>query len=158
MTPDKSIYWMRKLLRNESNIGIVGQLSPPRIGWTAFSVFLEWRHFRPSTSDADQLQVFTLPWEDIMWSVLIFPQAKVEIADDLMRQLGLRRANGIPTMFPGPKFFPVQAPNLWTAENIDGHFVYRNNRATGVTAEEAERTAINQELARWGRPPRYPNR
>jgi hypothetical protein len=45
----------------------------------------------------------------------------------------------------GKHSFPIQLPNIYTLENVRGHFIYKNN-ATGKTALELEAEAVEREI------------
>jgi hypothetical protein len=178
---EKALYWLRKWLDHDCH-GVIGSVDPPRIGFRSWLAFLEFRHFRPGTPEAPLLRVMYVKWQGTFWAVAVFPEAYLSVADDLLGLLGLRRQDGIPRMIagavadvqlavraaadikggrrPGPapgtlkmESFPTgDHTRLWTAENVEGHFAFRNDPALGKTAEQAELEAINAERVRWGFP------
>lgn len=132
-------------------IGFIVQLAPRRVGTLAFISFLEYRHFAPGTASATELQIALIPWEGMRWAVLVIPLVKRPLAEELLQRLGLRIADGVPTCFSasGVSRFPIDQANVYTIENIQGHFVYRNDPALGKTAEQLEDEAVERERREW---------
>lgn len=131
-------------------IGFVCMIDPPRIGAAAFIAFLEHRYFTPVPLPRDDFELAEVFWEEMVIFILVIPGSYRAQAETIARELGLRFANGVPHVFSGAgeRHFPVDVPNLFTLENIPGHFVYRNNPAERKTARDYELEAIDREVAR----------
>ncbi|MDB6020787.1 MAG: hypothetical protein JWQ04_644, partial [Pedosphaera sp.] len=114
ITPDKIAY--------------VVQLSPRRIGVLAFATFLEYRHFPPAPVN-DDFQIAIIDWEGMRFGLACIPRSKEPLAIGVMQELGLRAADGAPTMLSnkGVTQFPINLPNVFNIEHVPGHFVYRND-------------------------------
>lgn len=139
---------LREWLRGDV-VGFILGGEPRRLGGRAFMTFLEYRHFPPRSPVNAEFCLVTMKWEGIIWNVVIIPKAKRGLADALMSELGLRAANGVPHVFTnqGQAHFPVDVPNLFTIENVAGHFVYRNEPASQKTAYDFEDEACDKVIA-----------
>lgn len=147
-----------------------------RIGVQSFVTFLEYTYFRPGTPMNSHFRFAIVKWEELKWFVVIIHKKHLQKADDLAKLLGLRRADGVPTMIHAGKNldavgvarsketarrvfgeslgaemegmavvrFPLDAPNVWTMENIEGHFTYENNPELEAKARAFEAQACEQ--------------
>jgi hypothetical protein len=146
-----------------TKVGLLCILSPRRIGALSFIVFLEHRHFPPGTPENEHFNVVLMPWEGMRFALVVIHKRHLPVADELARTLGLRRANGVPTLIGenarlaalgttrpedrrDEKRFPLDLPNVFTMENIRGHFAYANDLATAKTAYDFEDEAIAREM------------
>jgi hypothetical protein len=138
-----------ELSREGNKIGLVGQVD--RVGVPSFSVFLEYRLFTPCTPQNDLLDICLVEWERLHWVILVFHKTHLPRVDELMKTLGLRRADGVPTMIThkGVTRFPANSDNVFTIENIKGHFTYRNDLTLHKTAQDFEMEAIDREFAEF---------
>lgn len=147
---------------------IAGFLSPDRVGYVcclmprqpgrwAFLHFLEYRHFQYHTPERHEHMICHMVWETMMFGIVIIPKVKEHLADGIMAELGLRAANGVPHVLVGEAgrlreaHFPIDKPNLFNVEHIEGHFVYHNNPALNKTAFDFEDEACERELNAWQR-------
>ena len=154
---------------DHTKVGLLCLLSPRRIGVLSFIVFLEHRHFLPGTPENEHFGVVLMLWEGMRFAVVIIHKRHLPVADELARTLGLRRANGVPTLIaekalltalgttrPGDrrdeKRFPLDLPNVFTMENVPGHFAYANDPATAKTAYDFEDEAVARETETFGKP------
>jgi len=124
-------------------------LYPRRIGALSLLVFLEHRHFTPVPVPREDFQLLDIHWEGMRLALVIIPADKRSLADALIAELGLLAADGVPHVIDsaGAKHFPVDLPNLFTLENIDGHFVYRNDPTLNKTADDFEQEAVDAAIA-----------
>lgn len=139
----------KKFIFNPHSVVLV--MSTERIGVQSFCVYLELRRFPPGTPLNQEYQLGFVQWEDLVWTLLVIPRCKLYQADELLAQLGLRRADGVPHLMVLSEgglrqaHFPIDRPNMFTIENIPGHFAYLNDPALNKTAEEFEAEAIKRE-------------
>jgi hypothetical protein len=126
-------------------VGFIVMLRPFRIGGLAFLTFLEHRHFTPVPLPCASFELAEIHWEEMVFALCLIPASRRPLAEAIAQELGLRFANGVPHVFTrsGEFHFPIDKPNLFTVENIPGHFVYRNNPAQNKTAEDYEMEAVN---------------
>ena len=82
------------------------------------------------------------------------------MANALMAQLGLKAEQGDLVVGIGtldkdnkvaeatvvPKLFPINGPNVYTLNNVPGHFVYSGDSPSIERALEAERAAVVREI------------
>jgi len=134
-------------------VGLLGCLSPRRIGVLSFVTFLEHRHYKPGTPASQELIVAILKFQGMVFALVAFPRYRFPQALWLANQLGLRVADGVPTVASatGITHFPLQLPNLFTLENVPGHFAYKNSDALLKSAFDFEDEAIERET-NAGRP------
>lgn len=150
MNETKKLQEVAALLAREGNkIGLVGSIE--RVGVPSFAVFLEHRLFTPCTPLNDLLMMSLAEWEGMHWIILVFHKTHLPGVDELMKTLGLRRADGVPHMMTGKGVipFPVNSDNVFTIENIKGHFTYHNDHALNKTAQDFEQEAMDRELAEF---------
>jgi hypothetical protein len=136
---------MTRILRGQPKTGLIGMNG--RVGVRSFMVFFEHRYFPPGTSWNSDFEYFLVKWEMFLWEICIFPNGRLAKADALLAKLGLHRSDGVPMILDseGKHSFPIQLPNIYTLENVRGHFIYENN-ATGKTALELEAEAVEREI------------
>ena len=129
-------------------LGIVGQMSPPRIGVNAFSVFLEFRHFTPRDPALNAKYEYALVKapDGIVFFLILVPQSYRPVVDALLVELKLRLADGVPHILGNGKawHFPVVKPNVFTLENLEGSFVYFNNPELFRQALAVEKDKIDE--------------
>lgn len=132
-------------------VGYICMLNPRRIGVLAFITFLEYRHFPPKPFN-DDFQMALVRWEMMEYAVVVIPRAKEDLARVILKELGLRIADGIPRCISstGTCSFPIDLPNVFTIENVPGHFAYKNDPALEKTAFDCENDAIAAEYRRLG--------
>jgi hypothetical protein len=147
-TKPSSIAEIRKRVTPDK-VGFVVGLQPFRTGGLAFLTFLEHRHFTPVPLPRDDFELAEIHWEETVFAVCLIPASMRPAAEQIARELGLRFADGVPHVFTaqGDQHFPIDLPNLFTVENIEGHFVYRNNPAERKTARDYELEAVNRAIA-----------
>jgi len=141
----------RKLLTPDK-LAVVVMGAPRRIGGKAFLTFMEDRHFSPLNGKLNALwTLFFLRWEGMIFHVAVYPREYRRHAEQVCQELGLRLADGVPTILDGSgiKRFPLDQPNVWTFEHVPGHFVFKNNPVEGKTAEQYEDEACEKIHARW---------
>lgn len=146
-----------RAMLNPSRIALVSMAE--RIGIQSFVVFLEYRYFKPGTEMNKHFHFAIVDWMQMKWFVVIVHKRHLETVDKLAKLLGLRRGNGIPHMItfergqPIKARFPLDTDNVWTMENIEGHFCYNNNRDLERKAREFEHRACDAEIeehyAKW---------
>ena len=140
---------INRILLGQPKIGLIGMEG--RVGVRSFMVFFEHRYFPPGTSWNADFEYFLVKWEHMLWEICIFPDTRLAKADALLAKLGLRRSDGVPMVIDseGAHPFPIQLPNIYTLENVPGHFIYKNNLSTGKTALEVEAEAVQREIQRF---------
>lgn len=115
-----------------------------RLGAASLAGAIEWYWYPPNTDRNRLFDIYFTDWEDLRWMVIAFPAGRLDEVKRLAKQLGLRLANGVPTMFslaskrPSdiiPLFFPGERlPNgrdnmaMMTIENDAGSPVYQNRK------------------------------
>lgn len=129
-------------------IGFICCIAPRRIGVISFMTFLEYRHFKPGTPANELFQMALINWETMGFALVVIPWIHLEQAKWILKQLGLRVADGVPTLIHagGVKRFPIDLPNVFTVENIAGHFLYKNSPDLLKTAEDFEDEACQREI------------
>lgn len=113
----------------------VGMLIPPRPYVCLYSLLLEHRHYEPHVKERNDLfQVWIVRWQDIDWQLIAIPVQDRPLAEAVAREVGLRFANGTPTLIVqagkvsavgstriSPTMdairFPFDTPNVYTLEN-----------------------------------------
>jgi hypothetical protein len=135
-------------LINKDNVGLVVEGS--RMGARSFVTFLEYRRFPPDTPLNTDFNLCMMLWGGLVWWLVIIPSGKLYQADEQLKQLGMRRADGVPhmiTMENGNlkhEHFPLDLPNVCTIENVPGHFAYHNDPALNKTAKQFEDEACDR--------------
>lgn len=130
-------------------IGFLVTMQPRRIGGYAFMSFLEHRWFTPVPAPSKDYELARIEWEGMLLFLCLIPKSKLPAAQAIARELGLRFADGVPHVISsqGVAVFPIDEPNVFTLENIPGHFVYRNNTAENKTADDYEDEAVDRVVA-----------
>lgn len=108
-----------------------------RPGTMIMSAMIEWTWFVPGSSTAHRFELRRVVWEDIPFLVMTFPRKKFPAIRSLAKRLGMRVADGVPTLldhngtshFPGGRL-PNYQPNcaMYSLENDSGSPIYQNNR------------------------------
>ena len=131
-------------------IGFIVMMEPRRVGGLAFLTFLEHRHFTPVPLPKDDYELFQIQWEGTLLVLCLIPGSKRMEAHAIAKELGLRFADGVPHIIStgGAVHFPIDLPNVFTVENVPGHFVYKNNQAEQKTAFDYEDEAVEREVAK----------
>lgn len=134
---------IHELLRNPNRVGYIVSMNPPRVGTLTFVVRLEHEHFKPDTPKNELFELVTVPWEGMQYIIATIPKEYQECADRLMKELQLRPANGVPTIFgpTGITPFPFQYPNLYNVTWVEGHPGYKGDHGAMLKKEQEE---INQ--------------
>ena len=73
-----------------------------RPGALWFAAKLEHEHFVPGTPENDQYELMFLEWpkeDPHYWAVITIPLAKRHLAERVAGEIGMRLANGVPTIF-----------------------------------------------------------
>lgn len=163
---------LRELV-NPSRVALVTMAN--RVGARVFMTFLEYKYFTPGTPMNAHFRMACVTWAEIKWFVIIIHKKHLEKADHLAKLFGLRRADGVPTVIYWEGYdkvqgvaavrdpatakkvapdlrevverFPLDAPNVWTMENIAGHFTYGNDKALEQKARDFEDQACEQLFA-----------
>lgn len=120
---------IKEFTSREDLLHLVGMLFPPRPGVRAFNVLLEHTHYVPGTSRNDDFTVHVLRWgnTDMLWFITSVPMVDRHLAEECAERVGLRIADGIPTMFSPDGTvltFPADGSTVFTLENTEGHAVY----------------------------------
>jgi len=153
-------------------INYIGDMA--RIGVWSFITFLEYRQYPPGTMLNQSFHLTLTAWEGLRFAVVSIPRNRSREAEALMQTLGLRAADGIPTMLVGGEISDIAAtmgairtggavpgvrrfPNFNTATcftleySKPGHFAYQNDRALNKTAHDFEREAVEREVETFNR-------
>jgi hypothetical protein len=77
-------------------VGYVLAWVPRRTEVRAFMTFLEYRHFTPDTPVNVEFDLFQVPFAEMTFFLVVVPKAKSGLAEQVMRELGLRAAGGVP--------------------------------------------------------------
>ena len=164
MNPPKLTYddrELHRLLQTQKRVGITFSVEPRRIGARAWMTFLEWRHFSPKLGLNHLFVLAYVKFEGMLFGMVIIPREKLPEADAIAKEVGLRRADGVPTLIAFEngrqrvKFFPFNYNNVFNLENVRGHFVYQNDDATKRTAEQVEDDAMDKFLEEQGVRPQH---
>lgn len=150
MSPDRiaSIDTVNEMLATQPVIGYVCDNNRP--GTLAFMTFLELRHFPPGTILNNDYQLAIVGFVGMAWPTVIIPRSKADIAEAILKELGLRRANGIPHCISsvGVEVFPLHGDNLFTVEFAEGHFAYKSISETEIAITK-ENAAVDAERAKF---------
>jgi hypothetical protein len=111
---------LQKMTADQTRFFVVTMLTRP--GATAFSERLENTLYPPGTPKNELFQITIVRWPDDDpvpgdWCVLSFPIADRPAAEKIANECGLRFADGVPTILPGPLWFPMSGANVWTLES-----------------------------------------
>lgn len=162
-----------RAMLNPSRVALVSIIE--RVGFRVFMTFLEYKYFTPGTPMNSHFRMAVVTWGEMKWVVIFIHKKHLEKADGLLKLFGLRRADGVPTVIRaetavdiqmavrnketamktfGREFngmvverFPLDAPNVWTIENVAGHFTYGNDKALEQKARDFEDQACEQLFA-----------
>ena len=158
---------VRRLGSNLGCVHLIGLLERPCVG--LFAVRLEHRHYPPGTLANDLFEMRLVKWEDMVWSVVTIPTGGRPDAAAIADGVGLRFADGVPTVFAahpgGPTIrvgglvlpetsisrFPLDSPTAWTLEQRPDSELYRiagGRRDLHAWATEQARIEIEQFQAR----------
>jgi len=120
-----------KLIRPDS-FAVLCMMRPRRIGAKAFIVMLEHEGYDPRDEIRNQqFQLVFLEWQGMLFAMVIIPERDRAVAEVIAARLGVRFADGLPTVIHGDgvKRFPLRHTNLFTLENVTGHVTYKNDLA-----------------------------
>lgn len=92
----------------QGNVQVAGMMYPPRVGVASFSVRLEYEHFKPQTPANDEFLLAMVPFQSMLWSLMSFPEIKLEDASRIAAECGLALMRATPLIFQMHGFeFPV---------------------------------------------------
>ncbi len=139
--------------KDESRIHYICMLIPPRAGVNLFASILEYKFYPPNTPKNEEFIMQILRWEELTYSIISIPMKEKAYAEAVAKTVGMRIANGVPTMFGGPggepKFFPVRVDHAFTIENEPGHPIY-SSQAHAHRFLEVERALCDMIYAGGG--------
>lgn len=126
---------LKELAKQPGKVHFVSQVDRP--GVNLFAVRMEYTHYPPRSERNKLLELRIIPWpvfqgEPIMhWMVLTIPESAWDLATQMVKECGLRIADGIPMMFGGggPQTFPMEGNNVYSLENSHEHPVYSHDQA-----------------------------
>ena len=90
---------LRAGVRDESLFHLVGLSVRPNVQF--FFVMLEYTHFTPGTPSNSLFDYTMAKWEEMVFFIGSFPRSYVDHALAIARKLGLRFADGVPTLIEG---------------------------------------------------------
>lgn len=113
---------------------------------------LEHTYFPPASPRNAEFVLHWVRWEDLEWAVASIPRRAERFARRTAERLGLRLADGVPTLIDGsgsPKFFPMNGDNVFTLEYADARLFRAASQPEGVThLMDAESNSVGELLAR----------
>lgn len=120
-------------------VGIGGPPGPARVGvWLFFNMVEDLLYDPTVPAKNNQFEFVVQLWQDILWSIGVFPAAHRRHLDRIAFRCGLRLANGVPQVFspfpglanvngisgsrrvlhPSAKLmYPLPSPSMFTLEN-----------------------------------------
>lgn|GEM_PF-5720569 len=140
---------MRRKARDESLFILVGDIIRPNVHF--FFVQLEHLYFPPGTPANDLFEYSVLKWEDMLYLIGVFPRRYADEAMHIAYKLGLRFADGVPTVLDhkGARQFPVNGKFMFTLETRGGGTMTFDP----LVQQQVEAIEINAWLAAHGFPP-----
>lgn len=151
-----------EFLKYKDNVHLVSMLERP--GSLALISSIEWFWFSPKKSLNHLINMAIVKWEDINWVVTSFPEHKLQDAKQLAKQLGMRIADGVPTIirhvkpgenpdkkfssemgafiFPGGIINGLDNKNMFTIENDSDSPIYANSERTNKDIMSAEKEIV----------------
>lgn len=141
-----------RIIGDTSVVAFIGSIKPLRLGVASFVTFLEYRHFPPKSESAKQFELYKVKWEEMEYIIAVIPVSASDIANDLIKTLGLRARRGSPAVVRSgeqPAIFPIHGKNVFTLEYVEGHFAYSNDQELEHAALKAEQKAVQLELEKF---------
>jgi hypothetical protein len=134
-------------------LGVIGSFKSLRLGCGLFAVLLEHRHFSPrdrALNDQYEFHLVPAP-DDLLFYLILVPGQYRETVDAVAQECRLRLVDGVPHIFGGGAVwdFPVNKPNVFTLENLEGSFVYMNNQKLLEAAFRVEQEKIDAVFAEF---------
>jgi hypothetical protein len=151
-----------EFLKYKDNIHLVTMTTRP--GSFALITAIEWFWFSPRKNLNHLFNLTLIKWEGLDWLVVSIPKYKLQEVKKLAKQLGMRIANGVPTMIryiePGEKpdrtwdgagifIFPGGSVNgsdnrdMFTIENDSGSPIYSNSERSHQDIKSAEGEVVD---------------
>jgi len=135
--------------KNRSKLFIIGMLFPRRLGAMLFSSLLEHRYYKPGTADNEKFILHLINWQEMHWWVIEIPREDIDKATKTAEEVGLKFADGIPTMIAsergkiGWQPFPVtDGRNIVSIEYLPNHVAYKNDPKLTRIFEDLEITYV----------------
>lgn len=166
MHDEESLKRLVKEAQDPFWVHYVGMLNPPRVGVTEFAHTLEHKYFTPDTKKNNYFHCNVLMWKDIMWAVVSIPLSLNNLAEEIINQVNLRAADGVPTVFGmGPatgiasmrekieetcEFFPLNGGNVFHLEYKKKHAAYDNSQVGIKQMLEEEKERLDEVPLRYG--------
>lgn len=137
-----------------------------RLGGYIWMVRLEHTHYGPGTDANKDFQVCRLLWQDLDWLLVSIPATDKPLAEDIAGRVGMRLADGVPTLIQRTQLtgvpavvvgsqrltdlavsdvFPCSGLNTWTLENDNRNPV--NNMRAQIDRQYARETEMQEAQA-----------
>ena len=119
--------------KDPKNIHYICMTVPPRPGCHLFCTILEYKFYPPNTDKNKEFILQIIKWKvdgmEMIYTIVSIPEKEKAYAEAVAKMVGMRIANGVPTMLGGgkPHFFPINVPNAFTIENEPGHPIYSSS-------------------------------
>lgn len=136
---------LARIFQRQDTLKVITVIGRP--GALALIAAIEWLWFSPKGEQNDLYQMYVADWSEMKWVVAAIPISKLEDTKALATKLGMRIANGVPTMIEasGMSFFiggrmPDGKDNMtmYTIENDHGSPVYKNKTRDNAGIKQAE--------------------
>ena len=138
---------LREFINNsESFIHYIGMMIPHRPGVKECITALENRYYKPGTDRNELFIMRIIKFCNILWCIISIPIHEKQLMEEVVKECGLRIADGVPTMIGdgGMVKFPVDNKRVFTLENEKDHPVYRNDPVVNNALLEQERDSISK--------------
>ena len=118
--------------KDTSRIHYICSINPPRPGVHLFCSTLEYKFYPPGTEKNKDFTFQLIKWKvddlEMIYAVASIPMKEKAYAEATAKIVGMRIANGVPTLINGgkPNFFPIQCDNAFTIENDTDHIIYKS--------------------------------
>lgn len=111
-----------------------------RPGVNLWCTRLEYEHFTPDTPANQLFTMHVGEIEEMLIGTITFPAASLEACNAIAEQCGIRLVHGNITVFgpTGENSMPIVGNNVYSIENVSGHWVYNNDRKEYEEKLEAE--------------------
>lgn len=146
-----------EFLKFKDNVHLVSMTTRP--GAYALISAIEWFWFSPRKNLNHLFNLTMVRWEGLDWFVVSIPKHKLKDVKQLAKQLGMRIADGVPSLirrtepdekpdrllegvgvfvFPGGILNGSDNKNMFTIENDTGSPIYTNSQKTHQDIRSAE--------------------
>jgi hypothetical protein len=86
--------------RGDGRIYLIAHIT--RVAVPAFAAAIEWYWYPPDSERNRLFDVYSTKWAALDWIIIAFPNGRLPAVRRLAKQLGLRLADGVPTVVGNP--------------------------------------------------------